>query len=132
MKTMKYLSNYMEEKQTKLFEETGTFFAFSNKQYKEKAKKDVKYINMGNGMITEKPNVEKLIKGLDIIYKEAIQEDIEENGKDAIILRELENHECFYVGNIEEAVRKLEDYPFTEDDISHIYQKNYSRITENY
>jgi hypothetical protein len=129
---MKYLQDYMNKKQTKLFEETGTFFAFGNKQYKERAKKGVKYVNMGNGMITEKPNVEKLINGLDLIYKEAIQEDIKENGKEAIILRELENHECFYVGNIEDAVRKLEDYPFTEDDIAHIYKKNYSRITKRY
>ncbi len=128
---MKYLSNYMEEKQTKLFEETGTFFAFGNKQYKERAKKGVKYVNMGNGMITEKPNVEKLINGLHEIYQDAIQEDIKENGKDAIILRELINHECFYVGNIEDAVRKLEDYPFSEDDIAHIYQKNYSKQVEN-
>lgn len=129
---MKYLSDYMNDKQSVLFSKTGTFFAFSNKQYKEKAKKGVKYVNMGNGMITEKANVEKLINGLYLIYKEAIQEDLKENGKEAIILRELENHECFYVGNIEDAVRKLEDYPFTEDEIKNIYQKNYSKITERY
>ena len=129
---MKYLSDYMKYKQSVLFSETGTFFAFSNKQYKEKAKKDVKYVNIGNGMITEEANVEKLINGLDLIYKEAIQEDLKENGKEAIILRELENHECFYVGNIEDAVRKLEDYPITEDEIKNIYKKNYSRITERY
>ena len=122
----------MKYKQSVLFSETGTFFAFSNKQYKEKAKKDVKYVNIGNGMITEEANVEKLINGLDLIYKEAIQEDLKENGKEAIILRELENHECFYVGNIEDAVRKLEDYPITEDEIKNIYKKNYSRITERY
>jgi hypothetical protein len=129
---MKYLQDYMQEKQTKLFEETGTFFAFGNKQFKERAKKGVKYVNMGNGMIAEKPNVEKLINGLETIYKESIQEDIDENGKDKIILRELENHECFYVSNIADAVKKLEDYPFTEDEIKNIYKKNYSRITKRY
>ena len=129
---MKYLSNYMEEKQTKLFEETGTFFAFGNKQYKERAKKGIKYINMGNGMITEKPNVEKLINGLHEIYQDAIKEDIKENGKEAIILRELENHECFYTGNIDDALHKLEDYPFSPYEIRKIYEKNYQSQIEKF
>jgi len=129
---MKYLQDYMNEKQTKLFEETGTFFAFGNKQYKERAKKGIKYVNMGNGMITEKPNVEKLINGLHEIYQDAIQEDIKENGKDAIILRELENHECFYTGNIDDALHKLEDYPFSPCEIRKIYEENYDKQVEKY
>ena len=60
------------------------------------------------------------------------KEDKKENGKDTIILRELENHECFYVGNIEDAVEKLKDYPITEDEIKFIYQKNYAEKIESY
>ena len=112
----------MEKKQSVLFSETGTFFAFSNKQYKEKAKKDVAYVSLGSGMITPKDNANKVIEQLHKIYKDAVKEDIKENGKDTIILRELENHECFYVGNIEDAVEKLKDYPITEDEIKFIYQ----------
>jgi hypothetical protein len=127
---MKYLSDYMEAKQTELFNKTGTIFAFSQKQFEEGRKDNVKYVNLGQGMLTEKPFVEEVINGLDKIYKDAIQEDLKENGIDKIILRELENHEAFYVGNIEDTVHKLEDYPFTEDDIRNIYLKNWAKYSD--
>ena len=41
---MKYLSDYMEHKQTALFKETGAFFAFSNKQFAESKNPKVKYL----------------------------------------------------------------------------------------
>jgi len=129
---MKYLSDYMEDSQTALFKKTGTFFAFSQKQFEEQRKDNIKYVNMGQGMLTEKPYVKEVIEGLDNIYKESIEQDIKENGKENIILRELHNHEAFYVGEIEDTIHKLEDYPFTEDDISHIYQKNYAEATKDW
>ena len=61
---MKYLSDYMEEKQTALFNRTGTFFAFSQKQFEEGRKDNVKYVNLGQGMLTEKPFVEEVINEL--------------------------------------------------------------------
>ena len=128
---MKYLSDYMEAKQNKLFNRTGTIFAFSQKQFEEGRKDNVKYVNLGQGMLTEKPFVKEVINGLDKIYKDSIKQDIKENGKDKIILRELQNHEAFYVGNIEDTVHKLEDYPFTEDDISHIFSKNWAKYSDN-
>ena len=128
---MKYLSDYMEAKQNELFQRTGTFFAFSQKQFEEGRKDNVKYVNLGQGMLTEKPFVKEVINGLDKIYKDSIKQDIKENGKDKIILRELQNHEAFYVGNIEDTVHKLEDYPFTEDDISHIFSKNWAKYSDN-
>tara|TARA_R110000764_G_scaffold216689_1_gene303652 strand:+ start:171 stop:557 length:387 start_codon:yes stop_codon:yes gene_type:complete len=128
---MKYLSDYMEAKQTELFNRTGTIFAFSQKQFEEGRKDNVKYVNLGQGMLTEKPFVKEVINGLDKIYKDSIKQDIKENGKDKIILRELQNHEAFYVGNIEDTVHKLEDYPFTEDDISHIFSKNWAKYSDN-
>ena len=127
---MKYLSDYMEEKQTALFNKTGTIFAFSQKQFEEGRKDNVTYVNLGQGMLTEKPNVEEVINGLDKIYRDSIKQDMKENGKDRIILRELENHEAFYVGNIEDTIHKLEDYPITEDDISHIFQKNWAKYSD--
>ena len=128
---MKYLSDYMEAKQTELFNRTGTIFAFSQKQFEEGRKDNVKYVNLGQGMLTEKPFVKEVINELDKIYKDSIKQDIKENGKDKIILRELQNYEAFYVGNIEDTVHKLEDYPFTEDDISHIFSKNWAKYSDN-
>ncbi|QDP68049.1 MAG: hypothetical protein GOVbin3264_30 [Prokaryotic dsDNA virus sp.] len=125
---MKYLSDYMEEKQTELFKKTGTIFAFSQKQFEEQRKNNVTYVNLGQGMLTEKPNVEEVINELDKIYKDCIKQDIEENGKEKIILRELENHEAFYVSNTEDTERKLEDYEcISKEDIKRVYLENYQK-----
>tara|TARA_R110000803_G_scaffold171801_1_gene234708 strand:+ start:1310 stop:1696 length:387 start_codon:yes stop_codon:yes gene_type:complete len=124
---MKYLQDYMEEKQTKLFKETGTFFAFSDKQYEEQADKTKTYVYMGAGMYTLKKYAKDQIEKHYQIYNNAIKQDIKENGKDKIILRELLNHEAYYTNDLEQTIETLKDYPFSEDDISHIYQKNYGK-----
>ena len=127
---MKYLSDYMEEKQTALFNKTGTIFAFSDKQFEEQKVKGKQYSRLAQGMVTEKGNEIEVIEGLDKIYRDSIKQDMKENGKDKVILRELLNHEAFYVGNIEETIHTLEDYPITEDDISQIFQKNWSKYSD--
>jgi hypothetical protein len=126
---MKYLSDYMQEKQTALFNKTGTFFAFSQEQFNEKAKEGIKYVNLGQGMLSPDENYKEVIETLEKIYKDSICQDLKENGKEKIILRELINHEAFYVGSIEDTIHKLEDYPITEDEISHVYQKNWSEYS---
>ena len=128
---MKYLQDYMEKKQTDLFKKTGSFFAFSIKQFNEQKKEGMKYINMGRGMLTEQGNEKELIEGLDKIYQKAIKQDLKENGKDKIILRELLNHEAFYVHCIEDTVRKLADYEGrSEADISKVYSKNVAKYVD--
>ena len=121
---MKYLSDYMQDKQTDLFAETGTFFAFSSQQFKEKKKEGVKYSHLDGGMICPTKNIQTLLNGLNEIYQSSIKKDLEENGKDKIILRELYNHECFYTGSPEEIFEKLKDYNISETEILEIYRKN--------
>lgn len=108
---MKYLSNYTENLQTKLFNSTGAFFAFSNKQFDEAKQDGIKYVALGAGMICPKPNVNTLINRLDEINTNGIAADIAENGVKAIIHRELTNHECQITMDISDAVDKLVDYP---------------------
>ena len=120
---MKYLSDYTEKAQTKAFEDNGAFFAFSNEQLKEKAVTGVKYVSCGSGLICPKENVDTLIESLENIQKESIKMDIEENGLEAIIKRELANYECYYTGDIEDAVQALSDYDgITAEMIRDIYQ----------
>ena len=118
---MKYLCTYMEEKQTALFNETNTIFAFSTKQFNEGKKEGITYINMGAGMLCDKRHVKKLIEGLEKIYKDSIKQDIKENGIDAIIKRELANHEAWYTMDIQETCDKLKDYPISKKQIKQIY-----------
>jgi DNA-binding transcriptional regulator YhcF (GntR family) len=126
---MKYLSDYIQQPQTALFDELGAFFAFSNKQFDEAKKEGVKYVSLGMGMIVPTDNARELVTRLDEIQKEGIKQDIEENGKKAIIRRELFNHECFYTNDITDCVEKLEDYGYSYDDIYQVF--NHIRKTED-
>jgi DNA-binding transcriptional regulator YhcF (GntR family) len=118
---MKYLSDYTQQPQTALFDELGAFFAFSNKQFDEAKKKGIEYVSLGMGMIVPKNNAKKLVERLEEIQKEGIKQDIAENGKEAIIRRELFNHECFYTGDICDCVEKLDEYGYSYDDIYQVY-----------
>ena len=119
---MKYLSDYTNEKQTQAFDEAGAFFAFSQKQFNEAKKEGIEYCSMGAGLICPVENAKRLFYRLEQINKEGIAQDIQENGKKAIIRRELFNHECFYTGDITDCVEKLEDYDYSYDDIYQVYR----------
>lgn len=112
---MKFLQEYMEDRQTALFNETGSFFAFSMKQFNEAKKEGINYIPLGAGLICPEDTAIKLIEGLDTIYKESIAQDIKENGAEAIIAREIFNHECHYTGDYEPMREKLADYNFAPE-----------------
>ena len=128
----------MESKQTKLFEEKQVFFAFSNEQFKEgmqkhNINKDNTITSLGGGMYCPKYNAQEVVDTLHKIYTDSINKDIEENGKDKIILRELCNYEAFYVGDIEDTKEKLKDYKCIEEkDIIRVYHKNYSKHADGF
>ncbi|CAK3013825.1 BCTnown [Vibrio crassostreae] len=126
---MKYLSHYIQDKQTQAFNEAGAFFAFSNKQFDEAKKEGVKYASLGMSLICPVDNTKQLMTRLDSIAQEGIAEDIEENGKKAIIRRELFNHECFYTNDICDCVEKLEGYGIFYDEVYEVF--NHIRKTED-
>ncbi|CAH6780631.1 conserved hypothetical protein [Vibrio chagasii] len=126
---MKYLSHYIQDKQTQAFNEAGAFFAFSNKQFAEARKEGVKYASLGMGLICPVDNAKQLMNRLDSIAQEGIAEDIEENDKKAIIRRELFNHECFYTNDICDCVEKLEGYGISYDEVYEVF--NHIRKTED-
>ena len=108
---MNYLSHYIEAQQTELFNSTGAFFAFGDKQFDEAKQDGVKYVSLGAGMICPKSNVDTLTSGLSEISTAGIAADIAENGIKAIIHRELANHEAQITCDIEDTVGALFDYP---------------------
>jgi len=124
---MKYLSDYMEVKQTALFNRTGTIFAFSDKQFDEQAIKGKEYSRIGQGMLTQKGNEMKVIKTLEKIYQQAMVQDLKENGIKGVIQRELENYEVYYTNDLEPAMEALKDYPeITQKDIIKVYQRKWN------
>jgi hypothetical protein len=127
---MKYLSNYIEEAQTKVMREYGAFWAFSDEQFKEQKAEDLKaeeYTHLFAGLMCPKDNAKSLLDGLDEVVQKGIQQDIEENGKDNIIKRELANHEAYYSRSIESTEEALKGYNFTREDILKIYKEEYPK-----
>ena len=108
---MPYLSHYTETLQTQLFNSTGAFFAFSQKQFDEGGQPGVTYASLGAGMICPKDNIDVLVTGLAEIRENGIKLDIEANGLKAIIHREFANHEAQITMDITDTVDALEDYP---------------------
>jgi len=122
---MKYLTHYTEEATTKALRKAGAFFAFSDKQFNEQAGgRDIKdYCSIGMGLICPKDTATELSKDLNAGMQAGIKQDIAENGLEAIIKRELENHEASYTGSIENTVEALGAYPITEAEILAVFNK---------
>ena len=92
---MEYNKNYTQERITKLWNDKGAFFAFSQSQFDESKKEGVKYVSMDGGLICPKEHAKTIWKELDVICAEGVVYDKEHHTKERIILRELCNHECF-------------------------------------
>ena len=115
---MKCLNHYLEAKQTKIFEDVGAFFAFSNKQLYEQRKPGVEYAAIGKaGMICPIGREKEMLERLDVVFDEAVKEDLAENGKAGVILRELGNHEYCVTGCIEDTANALRGYGITDEEI---------------
>ena len=114
---MKSLTDYTQGEQTALFDETGAFFFFFFQQLQEKAVKGVQYCQLQAGIICPKDKARQLIEGLRNIYQAGIKRDLEENGTEAIIERELYNHECFYTYDLTDVKERLEDYGISAEQI---------------
>ncbi len=119
----------MQERQSKAFDKAGAFFAFSREQFNEHKKEGVTYVNMNMGMICPKENADTLVTELDTIYRECIAQDIEENGLNAIIRRELNNHEAYYSRDLQSTQDALTDYPVTADDVRRVFNNQNAIIT---
>lgn len=128
---MKTLTDYTEAKQTKLFNTTGAFFAFSNKQLDEKKVEGVKYVSLFAGLICPHDTAKVLIDGLARINKEGISQDIAENGKPAIIHRELANHEAQITNDIEDTVDALKGYNIPSEMVQAEYGAFFQHCVDN-
>lgn len=128
---MKYLSHYVEQKQTELFTRLGTFFAFSTKQFDEQKQDGIVYVSLGAGTITPKGSEKELMSCLETIHAEGIKADIAENGKEAIIQRELANHEAQITGNLDSTIDALDGYNIPLIDIKNGYSVFYKECVKN-
>lgn len=118
---MKNINEYTDDKVSKLLEENGAFFAFSDKQFEESKKEGVKYYSLGSGMLCPKDNVNKVVTGLARIYEEGRQQRLKDYSKEEIIHYELSNYEAYFTGDITDAFDVLELYGFTKKEVLKVF-----------
>lgn len=129
---MKYLSDYVQEKQSAMFERLGIFFAFGQKQFDEQKQEGVEYVGRYGWMCIPKENVEKFKEEHEKIVMEWIQQDIKENWIEKIIERELINHEAYYTGDIEDTIDALSSYDVSYEQVKKVYKNTYEKNSENF
>tara|TARA_Y100001973_G_scaffold5113_1_gene7208 strand:+ start:294 stop:689 length:396 start_codon:yes stop_codon:yes gene_type:complete len=128
---MKYLSDYTEEKTSEVLNKYGAFFAFSDKQFNENKKENIKYSRLYGGLIAPSENAKKIMSELKKVTEEGINQDIKENGIKNIIHRELANYECQIVGDITDAYDILKDYGITKKQVLKEYKIFYQKCIKN-
>lgn len=117
---MKYLNDYIQDTQTMLMNKAGAFFAFSDKQFNTQKQDGVEYVSMGMGLICPKGNAANLLSAMEDNYKQGIEQDIQENGIDKIIKRELANHEYGITYDITDTMESLRGYGVTDTQVQRI------------
>ena len=131
--TYKEIKQKHQEAYNKIMSNCGVFWAFSNEQFKEgikkieKAKminKGEKLVSIGMGGFMPKNKNEKMMIELKEADKQEKKElkEFRELKKEAI-LYELNNHECFYTGKIDDVVDIFKGI-YNKKDIIKVYSEN--------
>ena len=118
---MKYLTHYIEDANSAAFRKHGAFFCFDDKDFKERKEEGKVYVNLRHGLLCPKESAAELMMDLSKNYKEGVKKDLEENGKEAIIRRELSNHEAYYSWDYDKVAEGLKDYGITLDEVKRIF-----------
>lgn len=126
---MKYLQDYIQDEQSALFKELGVFFAFSREQFdtgaaanQDKKPEGTRWCDMGIGMFMPSVNVEEFKRRHTQIVSNGIARDLKENGRHSVIVRELRNYECFYTGEIDDALGALKDYGISAEEVRKVFR----------
>ena len=114
---MKYLMDYTQDLQTKVFNEFGAFFAYSQKQFDEQARPSVEYVNLSSGFIAPKEGHKELLVRLKYIQKEGIRQDKSDHSQSFIIKRELANHEYQFTLDLTDTLDALQGYDFDKKSV---------------
>jgi hypothetical protein len=123
---------YTREAEAKKYEELlsncRVFWAFNDKQLQEgkaeKLEKGEHYTSFGSGGFVPVSELNNFKKGMKEIAKWA--KESKKNDKE-VILYELNNYECFYTGDINEAMERLAGLGYTKSQVLKVYKSNYAK-----
>jgi hypothetical protein len=119
------LSTIVQDRLTKLFEKHQLFFAFDQKTFKEKRIPDVEYVNILSGGLLPKANALPFRNDYKALIESGIKEHLALVPKRKLIQDALSNHECYYTGEIDDAIKALADYGITDEEIREVYSSTY-------
>jgi len=127
MKIYEDINKEVSDKQTKLFNDNKAFFAFSDSQLDEAMKEHnivnkADLVNLSCGLIAPRVNAKTIMLGLAKIQAEKKQAIKDRADIKKVILYELNNYECFYTGDIEDALRALSALGVTRDQVLEVYK----------
>lgn len=131
--TIHDIKKQQQEKYDTLLTDCGVFFAFSNEQFaanKTPLKEGEKYVSIGAGGYMPKGNVDKYLQGSKEIkkwYSATIKAT--KNARRDNILYELSNHECFYTGDIEDALSAL-GKGYTRKEVYKVYTEQLQVVNQ--
>jgi len=119
---MKYLTDYLNPLVSDVLDTYGAFFAFSDRSFEEqrdteRPKEDYCTVRGYPGLVVLKDTVDEIVSQLRKVYADAIQQDITENGKEAVIRRELNNHEAMCTMDPTDTIAALAGYDITEEEV---------------
>lgn len=113
-----------QEKLTKLIDDVGGFFAFGNEQFEEAMKehnyKKEDLCSTGLGMIMPKANLKNYIEQSKEL-NEWFDKEVKKLNPNSVIIYELNNHECYYTGDISDALDILKGYGFTREQVLAVF-----------
>ena len=128
---MKNLNDYTSFKIDKILEDNGAFFDFSKSQFDKQKTEGTVYVQTEAGLLCPKDKAEQCLKAIDDCYEQAIQQRLSDYTKEEIIEYELGNYECYYTGDITNALDVLSNYKITPEEVLEVYQKTKSKHYED-
>lgn len=127
-----HIKTFYDIELTKLTNESGAFYAFSDRQYNALKQDGVTYTQLPDGLIINKDLAVSFHEARSNLFREATKKYLEVNSKESIILYELCNHECFYCRDgLETVFEIVKAYNFTEDEVREVWRSNYDKMTQD-
>ena len=107
----------VEPRRTKILDDCGAFFAFSNAQFEAQSKEGVTYVSAGSGLICPKDTINRLLEDFQKLIDEQVAWELANNTKKEIIWYQLANHEVQISYDLSTVTGLLSKYGITPQEI---------------